>query len=339
VPLARGRLEEAIGAAGTVFDSKADYRRMVNQKLFGMSEDQYAALIETLLQLRRPQLSKTLQPEALSRILTASLPPLEPQVIGRLAEGFQRLDRHRAERDGFAETLKAVKSFLDVYRRYVKTTAKARALEMTRADSAYQRARAALRQAQETHEQALLTRAGLDEEIRALEQRSELVDERLRTLRGSEAYQAVQELDQAEQLARTQAAHASRAQAQADAETERLREQEAEMAQASVAVEAGRTRLADTRACAGHAADAATLAPAHQAIDDQIASADLAAFGENRIVSNFDQLEICGLGGFAEGASPWWRAGGNHPRAGWGQADASTPPDERLVLRSRIRAA
>jgi uncharacterized protein (TIGR02680 family) len=277
VPLARGRLEEAIGAAGTVFDSKADYRRMVNQRLFGMSEDQYGALIETLLQLRRPQLSKALQPEALSRILTASLPPLEPQVIGRLAEGFQRLDRHRAERDGFAETLKAVKSFLDVYRRYVKTTAKARALEMTRADSAYQRARAALRQAQEAHEQALLAQAGLDEEIHALEQRGEIVDERLRTLRGSEAYQAVQELDQAEQLARTQAAHAARAQAQADTEIERLREQETKLAQASATVEAARTRLADARASARHAADAATLAPAHQAIDEQIAGADLDA--------------------------------------------------------------
>jgi hypothetical protein len=52
VPLARGRLEEAITGHGLVFQDRTDYRRHVNEHLFGMAEDQYAALIDTLLQLQ-----------------------------------------------------------------------------------------------------------------------------------------------------------------------------------------------------------------------------------------------------------------------------------------------
>ena len=65
VPLTRAALHEAIGGAGRVFEAKGEYRQHVNRLLFEMSEDQFAALIEALLQLRRPQLSKQLEPEQL----------------------------------------------------------------------------------------------------------------------------------------------------------------------------------------------------------------------------------------------------------------------------------
>src|SRR5690606_3875982 len=100
-------LEAALGAEGTVFEGSAQYRRALNEKLFGLGDDQYAALVDALLQLRRPQLSKGLDPVELSNILTASLPPLDGQVVGALAEGFERLDRHRAEREACSATLEA----------------------------------------------------------------------------------------------------------------------------------------------------------------------------------------------------------------------------------------
>ncbi|ACY15328.1 TIGR02680 family protein [Haliangium ochraceum] len=274
-PLTRSRLEQAIAESGSVFDSRADYRRAVNQRIFGLPDDQYAALIETLLQLRRPQLSKSLQPEALSRILTASLPPLEAQVIGSLAEGFQRLDQHRAARERFAETHKAVKDFLATYRRYIRTVARAAALEMTRGDSAYQRARSELRQAREAHAQAKAERDELTSAIAALEQRGENAEERLRTLRSSEAYQAVEKLDEAEQQERSRAEAASRAQRALAAVVEQLGERQRELDRASAAVDAARSRLADARAGARQAASDAGLGTQHEFIDEPLAGAEM----------------------------------------------------------------
>jgi len=118
-PLTRAALGEALGEPGQLFESAAAYRRAVNDRLFGLSADQYSALVDALLQLRRPQLSKQLDPAALSQILSASLPPLDAGVIGSVAEGFERLDRHRAEREEYRSTLKGVRSFLDVYQGYV----------------------------------------------------------------------------------------------------------------------------------------------------------------------------------------------------------------------------
>ncbi|WP_428266235.1 TIGR02680 family protein [Haliangium sp.] len=275
--LTRARIEDAIGIAGRVFDRKADYRRAVNRRLFEMPEEQYAALIDTLLQLRRPQLSKALQPSQLSQILTASLPPLDARVIGRLAEGFQRLEQHRAERDRFADTLKTVKDFLTVYRRYVKGQAKSRALAMTRADSAHQRARGALREAQENHEEARRVQDALAQEIVAQVQRDEHWSTRIQTLKSSDAYRAAAELDQAEELARIHAEHALRARARVDEDGERLRAVELQVAQATAEVDAHRARLADARAAARQAAVEAMLDTPHRAIEDLVTAVELSA--------------------------------------------------------------
>ncbi|WP_267593596.1 hypothetical protein [Carbonactinospora thermoautotrophica] len=70
-PLTRGDLAAAIGDSGGVFDSAADYRRMVRHTLFPeFTEEQYEALISALLKLRTPKLSEHLDPKELSKLLS-----------------------------------------------------------------------------------------------------------------------------------------------------------------------------------------------------------------------------------------------------------------------------
>jgi len=233
VPLTRHALVEAIGGTGRVFEGRNEYRQAVNQRLFDMSDDQYAALVEALLQLRRPQLSKQLEPDQLSRILTASLPPLEARAVAPLAEGFERLDRHRAEREDLSATLGSLRSFTAVYRTYVAAVAKARAQDLTRADSAHQRARAELRRAQDEEEAARASLAALVESIERLEREDEALGERVQAMRSSEEYRAVEQLDRAEAEAAAQAQRAgktaealAREQAQLGLEQRRLVEAE-----------------------------------------------------------------------------------------------------------------
>ncbi len=201
-PLTRAALEQAIGGAGAVYDRPADYRRALNDQLFGLSLEQYGALVDALLQLRRPQLSKQLDPAELSGILTASLPPLDPSVIGALAEGFERLDRHRVEREEYQATAEGVRTFLEVYRRYAAAFARGRSLELTRAESTFHAARARKREVEATLQLAVSSREACQKQVRALEDEGQELEERLRTLRSSDAYRAVEALDQAERAAR-----------------------------------------------------------------------------------------------------------------------------------------
>ncbi len=210
-PLTKAHLAIALGQTGELFERAADYRRALNDQLFGLPPDQYSALVDALLQLRRPQLSKQLDPDELSRILTASLPPLDSAVVGSLAEGFERLDRHRAEREEYNASLLGLKRFLDVYRGYVGSFVKARSQELTRADSAFHTARAELRSAQEQREATERRREELQATVERLDHEDLELGEKVRTLRGSEAYRAVSSIEEAETHARTSRAAATRA--------------------------------------------------------------------------------------------------------------------------------
>jgi len=266
VPLTRAALGEALAGRGQLFDRASDYRRAVNDLLFGMPVEQYSALVDTLLQLRRPQLSKQLDPDELSRILSASLPPLDTAVVGTLAEGFERLDRHRAEREELAGTLGGLRAFLDVYRGYVASFVKSRALDLTRAESAYHASRAALRQVEERQEVKARRQLELAETILRLQREGDALEERIRTLRESDEYRAVRDLDEAESRAKEDRQHAVKLRAAAASARDRTealgrKVQEAETASAWASAEAGRASLA-ARARAAEA----LLDPVHLAL-------------------------------------------------------------------------
>src|SRR6266480_6513840 len=67
--LSRERLIEAIGTRGHVFENAQPYRRAVDERLFRLGTERYAALVDTLIQLRQPQLSKNPDENRLSEAL------------------------------------------------------------------------------------------------------------------------------------------------------------------------------------------------------------------------------------------------------------------------------
>jgi uncharacterized protein (TIGR02680 family) len=273
-PLQRGQLAEALGKNGQVFERGRDYRRAANARLFGMPEEQYDALVETLLHLRRPQLSKTLDPDRLSSFLSASLPPLDRAVVGPIAEGFERLDHHRAALEAQVETLGKLRAFEEVHRAYARAVAKGRAVELTRAESVYHAARAEARDAAARRDEAVARRDALERREEDLRARAHALEERIRALEGSDAYRAARDLDEAEEVAR-------RARAQADAAASRAAEDEGLAAAAAAreveaaGEEAARAEgLERARAVAADRAREAALAGAHAAVDALAAKGD-----------------------------------------------------------------
>jgi hypothetical protein len=118
--LSRDRLDDALDERGTVYDRARDYRRAVDDSLFGLGEQRYGVLVDLLVQLRQPQLSKRPSERALSAALTESLPPLDQAVVADVAEAFRSLEEDRNALEAMTEARDAAVSFLDHYRHYAR---------------------------------------------------------------------------------------------------------------------------------------------------------------------------------------------------------------------------
>ncbi|WP_425838969.1 TIGR02680 family protein [Streptomyces fractus] len=125
--LSRDRLAEAVAGHGMVHDTARAYRRAVDEALFGLGEQRYTALVDLLVQLRQPQLSKRPNEAALSRALTEALPPMDQAVVADVAEAFRSLDEEKEELRAAGEAQRAATAFLDHYRRYARVVSRRRA--------------------------------------------------------------------------------------------------------------------------------------------------------------------------------------------------------------------
>lgn len=83
--LTRERLGEALGPHGQIYATARNYRRAVDEQFFRLGDTRYAALIDTLIQLRRPQLSRKPDENNLSAALGNALPELPRQVLEDVA--------------------------------------------------------------------------------------------------------------------------------------------------------------------------------------------------------------------------------------------------------------
>lgn len=196
VPLTREKLREEIGSRGFVHDRAADYRRAVDERLFGLGPHRYEALVNLLIQLRQPQLSKKPDEKLLSRALTEALPPLSPSLLTTVAEAFRGLDEERDALRSLAEAEQAATDFLGHYRRYATVAAKRKAAGPRLTQSRYEQLGRDLAAADEAFTAA---QQQLDEargELTHLqEQRAEL-DARQDALRADPAMRDAERLEQ-----------------------------------------------------------------------------------------------------------------------------------------------
>jgi len=125
--LGKDRLREKIGSDGQVFETVGAYRRAVNEALFRLDEYRYASLINLLIQLRCPQLTRRLEEEELSRAISEAMAPVSPAVIKSVAEAFSSFESDRKRLASFKAALAAAERFLTGYRLYAQVAAKRRA--------------------------------------------------------------------------------------------------------------------------------------------------------------------------------------------------------------------
>ncbi|MDH6127349.1 TIGR02680 family protein [Kitasatospora sp. GP82] len=211
--ITRDRLAEALDGRGLVYDSARAYRRAVDEALFGLGEQRYAALVDLLVQLRQPQLSKRPSEKALSQALTESLPPMDQAVVADVAEAFRSLDEEKEQLAVMVAAERAATGFLQHYRRYAQVAARRKARAPRAQHSRYETLRTELNTAEEEFEAAGTALAEAGARLEELDERRSGLRARDEALRAGPGMRSARELEQAADLAERTARDAERAEA------------------------------------------------------------------------------------------------------------------------------
>ena len=263
-PLTKDRLAERLGESGELFEQAERYRRAVDEALFGLGERRYRALVDLLVQLRQPQLSRRPDEEKLSAALTEALPPPDRNVLSDLAESLGELDAERDALEGLRRSAEALDAFLRHYRRYAAVAARRTGRRVREAQSAYERIGAELREAREGLEAARAEGERLEEAASAARKRITDAEARLRALRESPAMRDAERLHEKESTLAERQAEAERARAEAQRLAEERDEAERRLA-------AHRDRAERTRGRVGEIDDALRRAGAEAGVAARVA--------------------------------------------------------------------
>lgn len=119
ISLTKIELKNRIGEGGKVFDTQKEYAQYVNRVLFGFETmEEYRELLDLLIQLRTPKLSKEFKPSIINDILSSSLQTLSEDDLRPMSEAIENMDGLKINLDAAKESVKAAKQIQKVYHQY-----------------------------------------------------------------------------------------------------------------------------------------------------------------------------------------------------------------------------
>ncbi len=275
VPLTREKLRDEVDGHGLVYDRAADYRRAVDEALFGLGEHRYGALINLLIQLRQPQLSKKPDEKLLSRALTEALPPLSPGLVTTVAEAFRGLDEERDALRALQEARQAATDFLLYYGRYAKIAAKRKATGPRQAQSRYEQFGRDLTAAEEAFTAAQQELDGAQRELTALGEQQKELEARRKALEADPAMRDAERLEQLRQDAGRKEKAARDREADRDRQAGQVQKHTDKARQAVRRADAGWEKLAQALREATATATDARCAQQHRAAVAALGGTDL----------------------------------------------------------------
>lgn len=128
--LTKQELKNRIGDGGRVMETQREYMEMVNKQIFGFDTlEEYKELIDLLIQLRTPKLSKDFKPSILNEILGNSLAPLSEDDLRPMSEAIENMDNLKMDLDGLKESFQAVNKIKREYEKYNQAVLRDKAKE------------------------------------------------------------------------------------------------------------------------------------------------------------------------------------------------------------------
>lgn len=121
ITLSKKELENRIGTGGRVIDRQADYMEYVNRQVFGFeTPEEYKEMIDLLIQLRTPKLSKDFKPSVINDILSDSLQPLSDEDLRPMSEAIENMDTMNMNLKSRKEARQAAEKINTVFTKYNK---------------------------------------------------------------------------------------------------------------------------------------------------------------------------------------------------------------------------
>jgi len=167
--LGKERLAQALDGSGQLFDTAQAYRRAVDERLFHLGEARYAALMDTLIQLRQPQLSKKPNEDNLSNALTEALAPLPDELLADVADAMNQLEEYGQQLAELSELAKAIGQFNRRYSQYARVNARRQARVLRSAQTGFDKASRDLNDARAAFDADQAAETGLRASLEAAE--------------------------------------------------------------------------------------------------------------------------------------------------------------------------
>ena len=131
-------LKNRIGEGGKVMETQSEYAQCVNRLLFGFeTQEEYKELLNLLIQLRTPKLSKDFKPTVINEILSSSLQTLSEDDLRPMSEAIENMDSLKTNLDNLTERIQAARQIEKVYDRYNEIVLYDKALLFTDAVKKY----------------------------------------------------------------------------------------------------------------------------------------------------------------------------------------------------------
>ncbi len=158
LPVGKRKLRGLIDSPDCWAESQTRYKEMVNRQIFGFEDiRQFDQLVNILIQVRAPKLSKDFRPSRIREILNDSLQVLTDDDLSAMVTTMEQMDSLEDTLHGYQTSMQASRTIRNEYNRYnqyilgKKGEAYLAALEKTR--SADQKLRSAERQRSELEEE------------------------------------------------------------------------------------------------------------------------------------------------------------------------------------------
>jgi uncharacterized protein (TIGR02680 family) len=246
-PISRAELAAALGDDGEVLDTGRDYRSRLNDLMFGFGgEEQYQTMLRLMRDLRRPHLSKTLDPDRVATQLAIGLPEIDEALMRKLAGGLEQLETLERGLARLRDVRERVRRFHQrTYSAYARAAVRERADALRQANTAVERAAERLRAvaAALADERERAQRA--TEQRDAAQARLDALSAEEHALVTSAAWSSVAEVETLRELAQTQARAATAARGHADDAAASAGALEAELITARAAAAERRTQAGD----------------------------------------------------------------------------------------------
>ncbi|MFI3214478.1 MAG: TIGR02680 family protein [Eubacteriales bacterium] len=119
ITLTQKELENRLGDGGKIFQTQQEYMEYVNRQVFGFeSLDAYKEMIDLLIQLRTPKLSKDFKPSVINEILSDSLQPLTEEDLRPMSEAIENMDTLTVNVANRNSSKQAVDKIIKHYKKY-----------------------------------------------------------------------------------------------------------------------------------------------------------------------------------------------------------------------------